>query len=422
MENNRKKKIQKILIIAVAALAIVVAASIIMYFAWEQAPEVQITPEITETEPETPAPVETLEPIEQGAAFENARKDGVYTVLVAGMDQISGNTDTIMLAKLDTVNHTLNVMNIPRDTLINRPWDIRKINSVYWGSEKATGEGAMSLKWTMRGLIGFDVDCYAVIDLDLLMKAVDMIGGVWFDVPFHIEYEDWSQDLYMYLDPGYQLLSGEEVMWLCRYRSGYTDADIGRIGTQQALMKAIAEQFIERGSIPNASKLLKLMSEDLRTDLTRANMAYFLRQILMCKSEDINFYTAPNTPMMIQDHSYAVLKLWEFVDMVNEYINPYAQPVSPYSLDVVYMEGNAFFCTGTIQDPDYYIMPTPTPSPDPSRPQSPAQTPAPAPSEPIPDQPETPPENNPVPEQGEAPPPPEEPAPEEHPNFAAPEE
>lgn len=358
-----KKKLQKILIISVAALALIFAACIIMYFSWEQAPEVKSTPEITAVEPEPSAPVETIEPIEQGAAFENARKDGVYTVLVAGMDQISGNTDTIMVAKLDTVKHTLNVMNIPRDTLINRPWDVRKINSVYWGGESNSGDGVTPLKWTMRGILGFDVDCYAIVDLELLMKAVDMIGGVWFDVPFHIEYEDWSQDLYMYLDHGYQLLSGEQVMWLCRYRSGYIDADLGRINMQHDLLKAIADQFIERGSIPNASKLLKLMSEELRTDLTRANMAYFLRQILMCKSEDINFYTAPNTPQTIQSYSYAVLDVWDFVDMVNEYINPYDQPVSPYSLDVVYKQGDAYFCTGTIQDPDYYIQPTPVPAP-----------------------------------------------------------
>lgn len=365
---NGKSKLQKILIALIAAAAIIAAAGVIAYFAWEEAPEVQELPPTiipaTEEPAETVKPVETPEPIEQGEAFENVRQDGVYTVLLAGTDQISGNTDTIMVAKLDTVNHLLNVMSIPRDTLINRPWDIRKINSVYWGGESNSGDGITPLKWTMRGLLGFDIDCYAVISLDFLMEAVDMIGGVWFDVPFHIEYEDWSQDLYMYLDPGYQLLSGEQVMWLCRYRSGYVDADIGRINTQQALLKAVAEQFIERGSIPNASKLLKLMSEDIRTNLTRANMAYFLRQILMCKSEDINFYTAPNTPEMIQSHSYAVLKVWEYADMINEYINPYEQQISPYSLEVVYKEGDRYFCTGEIADPDYYISPEPAVSPE----------------------------------------------------------
>lgn len=43
----------------------------------------------------------------------DGRKPGVYTLLVAGVDVVSNNTDTIMIGRLDTVNHTLNVVSIP---------------------------------------------------------------------------------------------------------------------------------------------------------------------------------------------------------------------------------------------------------------------------------------------------------------------
>ena len=42
-----------------------------------------------------------------------------------------GNTDTVLLAAYDVKNQEMNVMSIPRDTMVNVNWDVKKINSVY---------------------------------------------------------------------------------------------------------------------------------------------------------------------------------------------------------------------------------------------------------------------------------------------------
>ena len=70
----------------------------------------------------------------KGTPFDTQRKDGVYTILLAGNDDGTGNTDTIMVGKIDTVRHTIDFVSIPRDTIINVEWDNRKLNSVYWGT------------------------------------------------------------------------------------------------------------------------------------------------------------------------------------------------------------------------------------------------------------------------------------------------
>ncbi|MBR2894166.1 MAG: LCP family protein, partial [Oscillospiraceae bacterium] len=103
-----------------------------------------------------------------------ARKEGVYTFLLVGTDKGDGNTDTIMVASYDTVKQTVNVMSIPRDTMINESWDIKKINSVY----SRTGSSIDALSNRVKKLIGFKPDFYVKVDLSMFVELVDLVGGV----------------------------------------------------------------------------------------------------------------------------------------------------------------------------------------------------------------------------------------------------
>ena len=69
------------------------------------------------------------------------------------------------------------------------------------------------------------------------------MGGVYYDVPRNMNYDDPYQDLHIHQTKGYRLLSGSDVMQVLRYRHdtdsryGYADGDLGRIKTQQSLFK-----------------------------------------------------------------------------------------------------------------------------------------------------------------------------------------
>ena len=76
----------------------------------------------------------------------------------------------------------------------------------------------------------------------------------------------------------------------------------------------------------------------------------------MCKSEDINFYTAPHTPAYVQNLSYAFLDLYDWIDMVNECINPFSTPVTEANLDLVYLHNGNVCCTTVLNDPGYYDL------------------------------------------------------------------
>ena len=388
----------------------------------------------------------------EGTAFENSRKDGVYTMLLVGLDQMSGSTDTILVGRFDTVKHEVNLISIPRDTITNTDTDVRKINSVYAGSLNWGGNGIDSLLKEIDWLTGFTPDCYAVLNLNTFIEIIDELGGVDFDVPEEMEY--MYQDIlgdkgYVYLAPGMQHLDGIHAMALCRYRIGYVTGDYGRIETQHAFMKACADQFIKLGNIPHARAVAEILGENLLTNLSTANIAWFMRQLMQCRSEDIHFDTMPSEGRFLQGYSYAVPYLWEWLDMVNNCLNPYETPIEMWNMNLVYFDGANYAGTQGYLDGAWYFeeaddetygssRQTETPKQDaaPAQTPAPSQTPAPAPEatpaqqepqaeEPAPVQTEPPvPEAPPAPEAppvAEAPPAPEEPsAPEEPPAPEAP--
>lgn len=354
LENNHTKR----LIIFLTAAVVLTASAIGAYFIWEKPPAVAPEPtaqpmihSVEETAPPSAAPTEEPIPAEP---LSTQRQDGVYTMLVAGVDDGGGNTDTIMVGKLDTVKHTLDVVSIPRDTLINANWWVKKINSAY-AAAGGGEEGIASLRENVRRLLGFDVDCYAIVDLELFVQVVDAMGGVDYDVPIAMDYDIGPV---IHLQPGYQHLNGEQALGLVRFRSAYVMGDLGRLEAQHDFLKAVAEQLIDLGNVPNLSKVLKLFETGLKTDLKTANIAYLVRQALMCKSDDINFYTMPNCPVTLNEYSYVTVEIMDWLDMINAYLNPFDEPVGFGNVDIVYRDWDgSFHGTAGLRDPSYFPSP-----------------------------------------------------------------
>ena len=348
----------------VGIVVLVLVAAVIGYAIWERPPEIEQPAPTSTPAPvvQTAAPVEvpeTTEAPEQTEAPDpdalvTGREPGIYTILMVGRDVVSNSTDTIIVARFDTKQHRIDCVSIPRDTLINIYWSStpKKINAVYPGFLAGGENGAEGLKTHLRNLLGFDVDCYVVVNIQAMEQAVDTIGGVWFDVPQNMDYEDPLQNLYIHIKAGYQLLNGEDAVKLCRFRSGYSDADIGRINMQQAFLKTLASQMLTLGNIPNMPALLKIMTENVETDLNAANAAWFARQFLACGMEDIHFSTLPySTTCMINGISYVSVDPDAWLEMLNACLNPYVEPITLDNLNLLmsdYTGALAWSNTGAI--------------------------------------------------------------------------
>ena len=356
-------KTKKTIWIALLAAALILLILTAAYFLWEKPPEIAETP--AEPQPEEGEPAEiiveavpspTPEPMPEGEAFETDRLDGVYTILLVGLDQMSTSTDTIIVGKIDTKRHEMNFLSIPRDTIINVEWDVRKINAVYSGSVLYGGTGVDSLSNHIRRIMGYVPDCYAVIDLNTFIEVIDLLGGVDFDVPSEVDYyfDDIEKGLHIHLDPGFQHLDGYGAMAVVRNREGYIWGDLDRIDVQHDFLKACADKMLSLGTVPNARKIVDLLDGNLQTNLSAANIAWFMRQMLLCRSQKIRFFTLPAENHNIHGYSYAVPKIWEWIEMLNTYFNPFEQELGYGSLNIVYWDGKEYKATVGLDGAWYY--------------------------------------------------------------------
>lgn len=328
---------------------------------------VPVTPQ--EEEPEKPPEEDEDVPTEQPKAL----RDGVYNILICGTDGDGTRTDTIIIAHLDANDHTVALLSIPRDTPVaTGNGGLMKINSVYAGGG---ADGMQRLAARLNSLLGFPVDGYVLVDLEAFKKTVDLVGGVDFDVPQDMNYEDASQNLYIHLQKGMQHLDGEQAMGLVRFRKGYASQDIQRTQVQQQFLKALAKQCLSVSSLTKLKEFADIFAEYVTTNLTTGNMVWFGKELLACDFDSMQSYTAEGEGAMINGASYYPLYAGRLLEIVNAAFNPYDAPIASGSLNVITPE----------QAYSYQKQPDPEPE-TPDEPDEPQE----APEEPEePDEPDT---------------------------------
>lgn len=339
--------------IVICVILVLIFGAVAAYMIWEKPPERQggglVDPTAPSVSPDGDVGVSpSVQPTEDPDAGAPASlNENMYTFLVVGLDKVGYNTDTMMIGRMDTKTHEINVVSIPRDTMVNVSWSVKKVNTLYAAGINSGGNGIDRLMDGLKDILGFQIDCYAVVDLNAFVQLVDAIGGVDYNVPVDMNYYDPSQDLYISIPAGEQHLDGEEALKVVRFRSGYATADIGRIGTQQDFLKSVASQMLTLGNIPNLPTFIDIFVNNVDTNLSAENIAFFARQFLQCKSEDIHFYTLPgNYGDSGKGLSYVSINIDEWLQMVNDYLNPYDKDVTEANVNIlVHSYTSGFYST-----------------------------------------------------------------------------
>ena len=264
------------------------------------------------------------------------RKEDCCTILVVGEDKASYSTDTILLLQVDRGTGNLNLMSIPRDTKVNSTYTPHKINAAYACNGGAQGDAASGMDALMDYVgecVGFRPDGYILVDLDVFIKLVNLFGGVEFDVPTDMYYDDPAQDLHIALDAGLQKLNGEEAMGLVRFRSGYADADIGRVRVQRDFIKAALDQWATPLQAVKLPAALVILTNACETDLSIPELYWLAESALVCGTEDMYMTTMP---FYFSDIYVIVAADADYLDLLNNYFNPYETPITWEDLNIAY--------------------------------------------------------------------------------------
>ena len=333
---RRRRSGAEILILAVCILLFCGMGVVGLYRCFVHPPEVPDTVRGEEEQPDQTG--------EQGEETppQRQRRESCYTILVSGKDDDNGGSDTNILLFIDAKNKAFNAVSIPRDTWIDTDWNVPKFNASY------NVGGVERLQKELSNLLGIPVDFYVSVDLGGFVELVDAIGGVWFDVPVNMNYDDPVQDLHIHFDKGYQYLEGKDAVKVVRFRqnndgTGYPNGDLGRIETQQAFLTAVAKQMLDNlGSNPiqAVKEYASLFYTYIETDLEVGELAWVGEQALNVGMEGIQFYTLPGDGAWLQglgfySGSYYVLDPEATLALVNESFNPYDQDLTLEDMDIL---------------------------------------------------------------------------------------
>ena len=113
----------------------------------------------------------------------------------------------------------------------------------------------------IKEITGMPIHYYCEVNFIGIREIVDILGGVDYDVPMKMDYEDPEQDLYIHLEKGPQHLDGDKAEQLLRFRKGYANQDLGRINTQQGFIKEMFKQKMQPKYLLKAVDIIRCEQE-----------------------------------------------------------------------------------------------------------------------------------------------------------------
>ena len=234
-------------------------------------------------------------------------------VLILGESGIPGEdyklTDSIMVASYNPQTQQASLLSIPRDTYVGKK-DKNTATSNYLASYKINtvyrnGTNIPETIECVNNITGLNLDKYLLIDTDAIIEVVDAIGGVTFDVPIDMDYDDPAQDLHIHLKAGEQLIDGEKAEQLLRFRhnndgtsypSEYGDNDIGRMRTQREFIQVTAKQLLRVENVTKVLNLMDIVFKNVKTNLDMETLKYYIQYLFKFNTSNIVSDTIPGTP------------------------------------------------------------------------------------------------------------------------------
>ena len=249
---------------------------------------------------------------------ENTKKNlSEIKVLILGVstDLDSELTDTIMVASYNPNTQKANLLSIPRDSYTGKntakATASLKINALY--NIEKTPEKTLK---AVNEITGLDIKYYVIVKTEALIQLVDAIGGVEFNVPIDMKYDDPTQDLHIDLKAGTQKLDGEKAEQVLRFRhsnpdkitgqmstypSEYGNDDFGRMRTQRDFISALLKQTLKPGNIFKLGEILEIAHKNVETNLELSYIKDYIPYAVEFNTDNLQTATLPGTTPDMKD-------------------------------------------------------------------------------------------------------------------------
>jgi LCP family protein required for cell wall assembly len=201
-------------------------------------------------------------------------------------DDISMNSDTLMLVHVSADHSRVQVISLPRDSWVDIPGHgMSKINAAI-----GLGGPALMVK-TVEQATGLDINDYMEIDFLGFVKVIDALGGVNICLPFAVD------DSYtgLHLSAGMHHVDGITALKFARDRHSFAASDLARISDQQQLLSSLFTEATTSGVLANPFRLQEFLSSitSAVTVDSGFNLVRLADELRGIRSQDVTFTTVP---------------------------------------------------------------------------------------------------------------------------------
>ncbi|HEL1907578.1 TPA: LCP family protein [Streptococcus suis] len=187
-----------------------------------------------------------------------------------GGDWEGGRSDSMILVTVNPKTKETNMMSLTRDIMVEiaeangeSSGTVEKLNHSY-----SYGQAPMAIA-TIEKMMDINIDRYIEINMDGLVELVDAVGGIevnnTFGFPISIsEHEPAYTSI---VQPGKQLVNGDQALVYARMRYDDPEGDIGRQRRQREVIMAIIKKLLQLDGLTQYKKILTAISNNMRTNI-----------------------------------------------------------------------------------------------------------------------------------------------------------
>ena len=214
-------------------------------------------------------------------------RDGEENQSVGGnFDDVVGNhqADTTMVAQISADRTKINLVSIPRDSLVDIPqcettngtipaqYNVM-FNSIFANAYQTGGDLASAASCTLNAvnsLTGLNIQNFIVVDFAGLVKMINAVGGVDLCIPQDVDDPYTS----LQLTKGLHHLDGHQATQYARTRHGLGDgSDTSRTTRQQYLIKQLMNEALSKNLFTDTAQLYQLAKSALQSLYISQGMA-----------------------------------------------------------------------------------------------------------------------------------------------------
>jgi len=210
---------------------------------------------------------------------------GPETFLILGSDTRAGdhvkygNSDTMLLLRMDPDKGETTMLSIPRDLQVSIPGYCGpcKINAAY-----PDGGPQLALR-TVQGVLGPGVLINHIVNTSFhgFREAVDALGGVYVDVDRRYFNDHGGPGGYSVINiqPGYQRLNGSDALSFVRFR--HLDTDLVRNARQQDFIRQLRDQIDAAQLFNDKDRLLRIFARATQSDILGRSNSFYANLLLL---------------------------------------------------------------------------------------------------------------------------------------------